>query len=150
IEALAASIAATLTFNYYFFPPIGTLTIDDPRNWVALFTFLATSLIASRLSAIAKRRTLDAVNRQQDLERLYSFSRAILLIASTELFSKQLVSKLTEIFGLNAAVLYERRMGEINRSGPAEFEGLDDQLREAALNGTSFSDPAGDRQITAV
>ena len=150
IEALVASVAATLAFNFFFIPPLGTFTIEDPQNWVALFSFLATSLIASRLSAIAKRRALDAVARQQDLERLYTFSRGILLIDNTDPFPKQLVQKLAEIFELSAAVLYERRTGESYRAGPAEFEGLDEQIREAALHGTSFSDPAGRRQITAV
>src|SRR5438874_1603440 len=118
IEALVASLAATLAFNYFFLPPLGTFTIEDPQNWMALFSFLATSLIASRLSAIAKRRALDAVARQQDLERLYTFSRGILLIDNTEPFSKQLVTRLAEIFELSAAVLYERRTGEFHRAGP--------------------------------
>ena len=38
------SIAAMLAFNYYFLPPVGTLTIADPQNWVALFAFLARRL----------------------------------------------------------------------------------------------------------
>ena len=92
-EASLASIAATLTFNFFFLPPVGRFTIADPQNWVALFSFLTTALIASRLSAEAKRRALDAVARQQDLERLYTFSRAILLIDNTEPFPKQLVRK---------------------------------------------------------
>ena len=83
---------------------------------------------------------LDAVDRQQDLERLYTFSRAILLIDKTDPFPNQLVRKLAEIFELSAAVLYDRRTGEFYRAGPADFEGLDDQLRDAALQGTSFSD----------
>src|SRR5260370_16295170 len=78
-EASLTSIAATLTFNRYFFEPIGTFTIADPQNWVALFSFLATALVASRLSDRAKRRALDAIERQRDIERLYSFSRTILL-----------------------------------------------------------------------
>ena len=55
LEASVASVAATLKFNFFFFEPIGTFTIEDPRNWVALFSFLATSLIASRLSTDAKQ-----------------------------------------------------------------------------------------------
>jgi two-component system, OmpR family, sensor histidine kinase KdpD len=149
-EASLASIAATLTFNRFFFPPIGAFTITDPQNWVALFTFLATSLIASRLSANAKHRARDAVARQQDLERLYTFSRAILLIDKTDPFPKQLVRKLAEIFELTAAVLYDRRTEEFHRAGPSEFEGLDDQLRDAALQGTSFADAQHRRTITAV
>ena len=149
-EASIASVAATLTFNYFFLPPIGRLTIADPQNWVALFSFLTTALIASRLSAEVKRRALDAVERQQDLERLYTFSRAILLIDNTEPFPKQLVRKLAEIFELSAVVLYERRAEEFYRAGPLDFDGLDDQLRDSALQGTSFADIRHHRVITAV
>src|SRR5215469_7194650 len=42
--SVVMSVAATLAFNYYFLPPIGTLTIADPQNWVALFAFLVTSI----------------------------------------------------------------------------------------------------------
>lgn len=150
VEASLASVAATAAFNFFFLPPIGTFTIADPQNWVALFSFLATSLIASRLSAKAKKRTLDALERQQDVERLYTFSRAILLTEGDESFPKQLTSKLAEIFAVTAAVLYERRTGEIHRAGPADFEGMDDQLRNAAQHGTSFSDTNRNRVITAI
>lgn len=85
-EAALASVAATLTFNYFFLPPVGEFTIADPQNWVALFSFLTTALVASRLSGEVKRRAQDALARQQDLERLYTFSRAILLIDNTEPF----------------------------------------------------------------
>lgn len=149
-EACVASIAATLTFNRFFLPPINTFTIADPQNWVALFSFLATSLIASRLSTEAKRRALDTLARQRDLERLYTFSRAILLIDKTDLFPSQLVRKLAEIFELSAAVLYDRRTETFYRAGPGEFEGLDDQLRDAALQGTAFADAQQRRTITAV
>ncbi len=58
--------------------------------------------------------------------------------------------KLAEVFELKAVVLYDRRTGEFHRAGPADFEGRDDQLRDSALQGTSFTDAAGDRVITAV
>lgn len=150
LEACVASITATLTFNFFFLPPIGTLTIADPQNWIALFTFLATSLMASRLSDRARQQARDAVDRQRDLERLYTFSRVILLIDSTAPFPKQLAQKLAEIFGLSAVALYDRRSGETYRAGPSDFEGLEDQLREAALHGTSFTDPPKKRAIIAV
>ena len=88
VEAAVASVAATFAFNFFFLPPVGTLTIADPQNWVALFSFLTTALIASRLSTEAKRRALEAIERQQDVERLYTFSRAILLIDGAEPFAK--------------------------------------------------------------
>jgi two-component system sensor histidine kinase KdpD len=150
VEALVASIAATLTLNFFFFEPILTLTIQDPKNWVALFTFLATALIASRLSDKAKKTAQEAMDRQRDVERLYTFSRAILLIESTVSFPRDLTQKLAETFALAAVVLYDRRRDEFHRAGPSEFDGMDQQLREAALNGTSFADPEKNRVITAI
>ena len=35
-EATVASIVAVLGLNYYFLEPVGTFTVDDPQNWVAL------------------------------------------------------------------------------------------------------------------
>ena len=150
LEAAVSSVLATLTFNFFFIPPIGTLTIADPLNRVALACFLLTSLIAGRLSTTAKRRAIEALERQQDIERLYSFSRAILLSGGSEPFASQLIRKLAETFSLTAAVLYDRRTGEFFRAGPTDFEGLDDQLRDAARHGTSFSDSAANRTITAI
>jgi len=150
VEALLASLAATLAYNFFFLPPVGTFTIADPQNWVALFSFLATALIASRLSVKAEQRARDAVERQRDVERLYSFSRAILLIGDAEPFPKQLARQLVEIFELDAALLFDRRTGEIYRAGPRDFEGIEDQLRDAALRGSTFSDAQHSRVITAV
>ncbi len=150
VEALLASIAATLTFNFFFLPPVGKLTIADPQNWVALFSFLVTSLIASRLSAEAKRRTRDALKSKQDVERLYTFSRTILLIDNSESFPRQLVRHLAEIFQLDAVMLYERRTEEFHRAGPSDLDGINDQLRDAALLGTSFADSARHRVVVAI
>jgi fatty-acid desaturase len=33
------SMVAMLAFNYFFLPRVGTLTIADPQNWVAMLTF---------------------------------------------------------------------------------------------------------------
>src|SRR4029077_6446058 len=98
LESPKASPAAMLCFNYYFLPPVGTLTISDPRNWVALFAFLATSLTASQLSARAKRRTREAIDRQNEIEKLYSLSRALLLADATHPRGKQIVEQIAQAF----------------------------------------------------
>jgi two-component system, OmpR family, sensor histidine kinase KdpD len=62
-EAVFMSVIATLAFNYYFLPPIGTFTIADPQNWIALFAFLVTAVTASQLSARARRGARAAIER---------------------------------------------------------------------------------------
>jgi two-component system, OmpR family, sensor histidine kinase KdpD len=150
LEATLASIVATLTYNFFFLEPKLTFTIADPQNWVALFAFLATSLLASRLSTKARQRTMDALERQRDLERLYTFGRAILLIDDKEPFAKQLAIRLAETFELDAVALYDSRTRELYRAGPSEFDGMDSQLRDAAVLGTSFADHERKRIITSV
>jgi len=54
-ESIAASIAATLCFNYFFLPPLGTFHIRDHQNWISLTAFLVTALVAGQLSQIARR-----------------------------------------------------------------------------------------------
>lgn len=150
LEAAVSSVVATAAYNFFFLPPVGQFEIADPQNWIALFTFLTTALIASRLSAEARRRALEAVARQQDLERLYTFSRAILLIGRDEPFARQLARQIASIFHLDAAVLFDRRSGDFHRAGPVEIEGMEHALRDAALQGTSFADPVRNRIVTAV
>jgi two-component system, OmpR family, sensor histidine kinase KdpD len=150
-EAAIASCAATLAFNYFFLPPMGTLTIADPENWVALFSFLATALIGSRLSAEARRRATEAMERQQDIERLYTFSRAILLTDQETPLARQLAAKLVDVFGFRSVVLYDRRESDFARAGPDEpGTPFDDALREAALHGASPPALNGDHYITSV
>src|SRR5438093_1258353 len=72
LEAAVSSVLATLVFNFYFFEPKFTFTIADPQNWIALFSFLATSLVGSQLSTKARQRASEAIEKQRDLERLYS------------------------------------------------------------------------------
>ncbi|HEY6360491.1 MAG TPA: DUF4118 domain-containing protein, partial [Vicinamibacterales bacterium] len=43
--AIVVSITAMLTLNFFFLPPIGTFTIADPQNWIALFAFLVVAVI---------------------------------------------------------------------------------------------------------
>lgn len=62
--ALFASVLAMLCFNYFFLPPIGTFTISDTENLIALFAFLVVAITAGQLSAKAK-------NRAEEAERLY-------------------------------------------------------------------------------
>ena len=150
LEAALASILATLVFNFFFLPPVGTFTIADPQNWVALSSFLATALIASRLSAKAKARATEAIERQRDLERLYAFSRAMLLIDNSAPFGKQLVEKLADIFVLASAVLYERHTGVFHCAGTAGFQVIQDALRSAAISGAPSSTLGSDYVIVGV
>ena len=148
VESTIASVAAMLCFNYYFFPPVGTFTIADPQNWVALFAFLATSLTASQLSARAKRRTREAIERQHEMERLYSVSRALLLTDPTRPMANQIVQNIAQAFEFPAVALYDRGSNEIYKAADGDLAEVEAKLREAALRSTSFRDGSTKFTIT--
>jgi two-component system sensor histidine kinase KdpD len=98
--AATTSIVAMGAFNFFFLPPVGALTIADPQNWVALFTFLAVSLVASNLSAVARDRTQEAVTRRDELARLLDLSRDVLLITDSEAANSSLAGFIARRFDL--------------------------------------------------
>jgi len=149
-EAIVASLLAVTCLNYFFMEPIGTFTIADPQNWVALFAFLVTSIIASQLSARAKRRAQEAMDRQQDLERLYALSRAILLTDPDQSPIKQIAHEIARAFDFRSVVLFDRNTGEIHRAGPEDIPDIDGKLREVALQGTQFQDEERQTIVTAI
>lgn len=81
--AVATSMLAMFCFNFFFLPPVGTVTIADPQNWVALFAFLFVSLTASHLSDVARTRTEEAVARRDELARLFDLSRDVLVMTDS-------------------------------------------------------------------
>jgi K+-sensing histidine kinase KdpD len=69
--ALLASLLGAVSFNYFFLPPLYTLTIAHLQNWVALIVFFTTALAVGQLSARAKTRAEEAESRKREIERLY-------------------------------------------------------------------------------
>jgi two-component system, OmpR family, sensor histidine kinase KdpD len=142
-ESTIASLAAMLCFNFFFLPPVGTLTIADPQNWVALVAFLLTAIIASQLSGRARIRNIEALSRQADLERLYALSRGLLLSEGGPAHSGAIARHVADAFSLRAVGVYDQRRDAVAWAGPAEVAGRDDQLREVARRGIAIQEPGG-------
>jgi two-component system, OmpR family, sensor histidine kinase KdpD len=111
------SITATLTLDYYFFPPIGYFTISDPQDWVSLFAFLTTSVIGSDLSARARRQAEEANRRREEVEQLYGFSSHLLSARDPHELLNEIPKHIVQSFKVGAAALYLPDKQEVYRSG---------------------------------
>ena len=140
--AIPMSIASALCFNFFFLPPLGTLTIAETQNWVALFAFFFTSVIASNLSDRARRQTREAHQRRQDVERLYTFSQQLLVTEHVLELLKSVPHFVAETFGTTHAAVYISGKDQTYRSDPDRLEIPTDQLRDAAVRGEFLSDPS--------
>ena len=69
--ALLAAVLGMLSFNFFFLPPVYTLTIADPQNWVTVTAFFITALAVGQLSARARRRAEEAEAGRREIRHLY-------------------------------------------------------------------------------
>lgn len=130
--ALLAAVLGVISFNFFFLPPVGTLTIADPQNWIALGAFLVTAVTAGQLSSRAKQRAIEAETARVEIERLYNelrdaFERASHAEALRQ--SEQLKSALldavthdlrTPLTSIKASVT--TLLGEMKDSEPIEID----------------------------
>ena len=149
VEATCASLLAVLCFNFFFLPPVGTWTIADPQNWVALGLLMITASVASQLSGRARRRTLEALGRQRDLERLYALSRALLLSEPDVAFPRAIAQHIANAFELRSVAVYDVHADQAFWGGTQEVPHIEDRLREVARQSVSLRDVDG-MVVTAV
>jgi two-component system sensor histidine kinase KdpD len=105
--AIAAAIAGSLLVNWYFTPPIHTLTIADGENVIALCVYLLTAFIVSGLVALANRRTAEAARARAEAETLSALATGVV---DTDPLPT-LMSHLRRSFGLSGVALLRRSNG---------------------------------------
>jgi K+-sensing histidine kinase KdpD len=92
--AAAISVIAMLAFNYFFLPPVSSLYLADPVNWVALFVFLIVSLVASNLSTTARARAQEAITLADERAQLLEERRSSELARRSEELKSALLASL--------------------------------------------------------
>lgn len=117
IVSVFMSVVAMLAFNYYFLPPVGTLTIADPQNWMALFAFLVTCITGSQLSARIRKEADEAHSRRFEIERLYKFSQKLLGEGNVIQLMNAIPNYIVESFEAGAAELFLPQKEKFYRSG---------------------------------
>ena len=138
--AVFVSVLSTLAFNYFFLPPVLTLTVADTRNWMALFAFLITAVIASHLAERARKEADKANQRRREVERLYGFSQQLLVTENpTELLTR-IPSDATLSFGFTEVALFASERNRIYRSSGNALDLPADRLREAAKSRELFTE----------
>jgi two-component system sensor histidine kinase KdpD len=75
--SLFAALASVLAYNFFFIPPLYTLTVADPENLLTLFFFLIVAVIVSNLTARTRSQVLTARARAKTTAELYAFSRKV-------------------------------------------------------------------------
>ena len=151
LESVVASLAAMICFNVFFLPPLGTVTIADPQNWLALFVFLVSALVASKLSDTARKRALESEKRRHETERLYSLSRMILMSAGDlNQTAKDIAFRIQQVFGFQGVTLFESSLDRSFTAGEELSSPAKEALTDVARRGDMIHDPEASLVILAL
>ena len=107
IPGLLGALTAFLVTNWEFAPPIHTFTIANPRDFLALLSFLAAALSVSTFVDIAARRTDTALRAERDARALARLARHV---SEGENALPAMLSEIVHAFDLKGASL--RRAGD--------------------------------------
>ncbi|MER6914045.1 sensor histidine kinase KdpD [Streptomyces sp. NPDC000594] len=105
LPALASAAVGSLLLNFYFTPPVRTLTVYDPKNIVAIVIFFAVAVAVASVVDLAARRTHQAARLRAESEIL-SFLAGSVLRGETSLDA--LLQRVRETFGMESVALLER------------------------------------------
>ncbi len=106
VSSVCLAIGCTLLYNFYFLPPVGSFTIADPQNWIALFALLASAIFISKLSENERRQTVLSESRRAEMERLYEFSNQLLMEENLHDVASHAPQVVASIFAFDAVTLY--------------------------------------------
>jgi two-component system sensor histidine kinase KdpD len=106
--SLWVALLCALSFDYYFLPPLGTLRIVGVESWVAMICFLLSCGVVGRVAERARGQARQAVERREDVERLYELSQQMMLQEDAAKLIRDLPHLIARIFALDGVVLYVR------------------------------------------
>jgi two-component system sensor histidine kinase KdpD len=118
-HATIISIVSVACLDYFFNPPIFSLSVDRLSNWVELGAFEFTALIISRLSNRAQMRAFEAMRERAEASRLYETARRILLIDVDAGAGREIASLVRTTFDLDRVVLFDALAAATFETGAA-------------------------------
>ncbi|MEO3875976.1 sensor histidine kinase KdpD [Nonomuraea sp. B12E4] len=107
--ALTAAVFGFGLLNWYFTPPLHTLTIASPENVLALAIFVLVAAMVSAVVDLAARRSREAAHARADAEVLSTLAGHVL---RGEAALPSLLRRMRETFGLTSVTLLERAGGD--------------------------------------
>ncbi len=106
VLSIYIAVLCAVSFDYFFLPPVHTLRLAGPQAWVAMACFVLSCAVVSRLAERARRQTLQAEKRQEDVGRLYALSQEMMLFEDADRLIRDLPGLIDRIFALQGVVLY--------------------------------------------
>jgi two-component system, OmpR family, sensor histidine kinase KdpD len=131
--AIYASCISFLAYNFFFIPPLYTLTITEPYEFLALIIFLTVAVITSALAGRVRDQARIAAGRMRATRRLYALARKLSELATVEALADGAAGEIHTSLGRPALILLDQDGAlSLVAAWPPE-DTVDAQTMEAAM-----------------
>jgi two-component system, OmpR family, sensor histidine kinase KdpD len=150
--SFVAAVSGGLLLNYYFAPPVHTLTIDRPANALAVVVFVVVAIAVAHVVDLAARREREAA-------RAGAEAATLALVASSVLRGEDalaaFVERLRETYAMDGVAILQREQGRwqlVAASGNPPLDPADADVEvspepDVALVLRGRALPAADRRV---
>jgi two-component system sensor histidine kinase KdpD len=102
---LFAGLLSSLAYNFFFLPPLHTLTISDPENLLTVLVLLGVAVVTSQLAARVRVQADLAQKSSGQNAALANFARTLGSLSTKEELGQTLCGEVSQLLGVNAALL---------------------------------------------
>lgn len=116
LAGVVVSVVAIAAWDFFFIPPLYTVTIYYPRDLLALIVFLVVAVLTGQLATATRTRAEAAIRRVRTLEALHELSTALITRRDVADILRTLADSLRRTFDLEACALLLRGDGGVWRT----------------------------------
>ncbi len=102
---LFAGIASSLAYNFFFLPPVGTLSVSNPENLVSVFVLLGVAIATSQLTARVRTQADMAAASARTNATLAGFLRRLSAVNDPAIASRMICDDVAGLFDVETVVL---------------------------------------------
>jgi two-component system sensor histidine kinase KdpD len=132
------SVVALGSLDYFFTSPILSFRVGSPINLLALFCFLATALVITRLVSKVRDKAELSYAQNQKTQQLYEVAQQLLATDPRET-GTHFLEPFRGAFGVRAACLFDAESRELHVAGISHCN-LEQRTRDAFTRGQNNDD----------
>ncbi|MET0137363.1 MAG: sensor histidine kinase KdpD, partial [Sphingobium sp.] len=118
---LIAGLASSLAYNFFFLPPTGTLTVNNPENIISILVLLGVAFVTSQFAArVRAQADLAQISSRQNAA-LAGFSRQLTASTGEEELMQGICAEISRLLDVRAVLLKPSPNGpELRAAYPPE------------------------------
>ncbi|PVX30368.1 sensor histidine kinase [Sphingomonas pokkalii] len=108
---IVTGLISSLAYNFFFIPPTGTFTIQDPQNIITVLVLLAVAIVASKLAAQVREQAVLAQRSAAQNGALAGFARLLTGTRKPEELGQLLCAEVGRLLGVHTVLLLPEPAG---------------------------------------